>query len=168
MDRILESIISYWSAGGWVCLPLAGVSFCIWYYVLRGRRAVLGALAWEGAGLAPAEWDRAAQRLEERLSRDLVVLAAWTAVAPLLGLAGTVAGMIQTFLAVARVAGDTGPRVAGGISQALITTQAGLAIAIPGLFGLASLRRLVVQVRARVSAMRIERLQMHAAGTEAA
>lgn len=168
MPRMLESMLRYWTAGGWVCLPLAGVSFGIWYYVLRGRRDVRAALAWDGAGLARAEWDRTARRLEDGLSRDFAVLAAWTAVAPLLGLAGTVAGMIQTFVAVARVAGDTGPRVAGGISQALITTQAGLAIAIPGLFGLASLRRLAAQVRSRVSAMRLERLALNAAGTETA
>ena len=76
-------------------------------------------------------------------SRDLVVLAALTAVAPLLGLLGTVAGMIQTFDAVALVGGNTGTRVAAGISQALITTQFGLVVAVPGVFGLARLQRMV-------------------------
>ena len=76
-------------------------------------------------------------------SRDLVVLAALTAVAPLLGLLGTVAGMIQTFDAVSMVGGNTGTRVAAGISQALITTQFGLVVAVPGVFGLARLQRMV-------------------------
>jgi biopolymer transport protein ExbB len=77
------------------------------------------------------------------LERDLVVLAALTAVAPLLGLLGTVVGMISTFDAVAAIGGNTGTRVAAGISQALITTQFGLVVAVPGVFGLARLRRLL-------------------------
>jgi len=54
--------------------------------------------------------------------------------APLLGLLGTVAGMIETFdsLTDSALFAQSGG-IAGGISQALITTQLGLAIAIPGL-----------------------------------
>lgn len=76
------------------------------------------------------------------LRRDFVLLAALTTLAPLLGLLGTVTGMIQTFDAVAASAGHTGSRVAAGISQALITTQFGLVVALPGVFGLARLERL--------------------------
>lgn len=75
------------------------------------------------------------------LRKDLVLLAALTAAAPLLGLLGTVGGMIATFDAVAEVSGQTGTRVAGGISQALITTQFGLVVAMPGVVGLAHLRQ---------------------------
>ena len=80
-----------------------------------------------------------------RLSRDFVIVAALTAAAPLLGLLGTVAGMIDTFKAVAGSEGQLSSKVAGGISEALITTQFGLAVAIPGVFGLARLRRLLKQ-----------------------
>jgi biopolymer transport protein ExbB len=54
--------------------------------------------------------------------------------APLLGLLGTVTGMIETFDALQTMSlfSQTGG-IAGGISQALITTQFGLAIAIPGM-----------------------------------
>ena len=56
------------------------------------------------------------------------------AVAPLLGLLGTVSGMIETFSALGDMAlfSQSGG-IAGGISQALLTTQFGLSIAIPGL-----------------------------------
>ncbi len=73
--------------------------------------------------------------------KDMVMLAALTAAAPLLGLLGTVGGMIATFEAVSAVSGQTGTRVAGGISQALITTQFGLVVAMPGVFGMAHLRQ---------------------------
>ena len=56
--------------------------------------------------------------------------------APLLGLLGTVTGMLATFDALAAGSGGdkTMDLVAGGISEALITTETGLVIALPGLF----------------------------------
>lgn len=65
------------------------------------------------------------------LERGLVVLATVANVAPLMGFLGTVAGMIIAFGAI-EVAGDVEPAlVAGGIKVALLTTAAGLIIAIP-------------------------------------
>ncbi|MDI6774200.1 MAG: MotA/TolQ/ExbB proton channel family protein [Verrucomicrobiota bacterium] len=89
-----------------------------------------------------------------RLSRDFVIVAALAAAAPLLGLLGTVVGMIDTFQAVAASGGHTAARVSGGISKALITTQFGLAVAIPGVFGLARLRRILNQARALLARAR--------------
>lgn len=100
--------------------------------------------------------------------RDLVVLAALTAVAPLLGLLGTVAGMIQTFDAVAMVGGNTGTRVAAGISQALITTQFGLVVAVPGVFGLARLQRMARHVEVVMAECRSHVLQALDPGAEGA
>jgi biopolymer transport protein ExbB len=55
--------------------------------------------------------------------------------APLLGLLGTVLGMLQTFLAISTGGGaETADVVAGGIAEALVTTEAGLMVALPGLF----------------------------------
>ncbi|MDT8341505.1 MAG: MotA/TolQ/ExbB proton channel family protein [Longimicrobiales bacterium] len=65
------------------------------------------------------------------LERGLVILATIANVAPLMGFLGTVAGMILAFDAIAR-AGDVDPSlVAGGIKVALLTTAAGLVIAVP-------------------------------------
>lgn len=68
------------------------------------------------------------------LERFLNALGTIAAISPLLGLLGTVLGMIKVFTAIT-AAGVGNPGVlAGGISEALITTAAGLAIAIPSLF----------------------------------
>jgi biopolymer transport protein ExbB len=65
------------------------------------------------------------------LQRSLTWLASITVIAPLLGFLGTVSGMINAFDAIA-AADQVSPRVvASGISEALITTEAGLCIAIP-------------------------------------
>ncbi len=68
-----------------------------------------------------------------RLQRFLGGIATLAAVAPLLGLLGTVTGIIDTF-AVLRIAGNANPSMmAGGISEALVTTATGMGIAIPTL-----------------------------------
>ena len=89
------------------------------------------------------------------LNRDLIVLSALTAVAPLLGLLGTVMGMIETFDAVSAVSGEAGSRVASGISRALITTQFGLIVALPGVFGVTRLRRLLSHLEVRLTECRM-------------
>jgi len=66
-----------------------------------------------------------------RLERGLIVLATTANVAPLLGFFGTVSGMIKSFEALAEQGLSNPGAVAAGISEALITTAAGLAIAIP-------------------------------------
>jgi biopolymer transport protein ExbB len=65
------------------------------------------------------------------LERGLVILATIANVAPLMGFLGTVAGMILAFAAI-ETAGDVDPSlVAGGIKVALLTTAAGLVVAVP-------------------------------------
>ncbi len=68
--------------------------------------------------------------------RDLRVMKICVSAAPLLGLLGTVTGMLATFSALATGAGGdkTMGLVAEGISEALVTTETGLVIALPGLF----------------------------------
>jgi biopolymer transport protein ExbB len=68
--------------------------------------------------------------------RDLRVMKICVSAAPLLGLLGTVTGMLTTFAALASGSGGdkTMGMVADGISEALITTETGLVIALPGLF----------------------------------
>ncbi len=66
-----------------------------------------------------------------RLERGLVVIATVANVAPLLGFLGTVWGMIKSFDALAEAGLSNPGLVAAGISEALITTAGGLAVAIP-------------------------------------
>jgi biopolymer transport protein ExbB len=74
------------------------------------------------------------------LERYLGTLGTIAGVSPLLGLLGTVLGMIQMFAGVT-VSGVGNPAaVAGGIGQALITTAAGLIVAIPALIAYRHLR----------------------------
>ncbi|ADD67874.1 MotA/TolQ/ExbB proton channel [Denitrovibrio acetiphilus DSM 12809] len=66
-----------------------------------------------------------------RLTRFLPTLQAIASIAPLLGLLGTVLGMIKTFIVIGQQGVGNAQALAGGISEALITTAAGLSVAIP-------------------------------------
>jgi len=68
--------------------------------------------------------------------RDLKIVKVCVGAAPLLGLLGTVTGMLVTFGALAAGSGGekTMALIAEGISEALITTETGLVVALPGLF----------------------------------
>lgn len=73
------------------------------------------------------------RQVVHELERYLNTLGTIAAISPLLGLLGTVIGMIKVFTAITS-AGVGNPAVlAGGISEALITTAAGLCVAIPAL-----------------------------------
>jgi biopolymer transport protein ExbB len=69
------------------------------------------------------------------LERGLVVLATVSTIAPMLGFLGTVSGMMNAFAAIAAAEQVSAKIVASGIEEALITTIAGLTIAIPASVG---------------------------------
>ena len=84
---------------------------------------------------------RVQQRFEEvnfetsaKVNSKLVLLNTLVAAAPLAGLLGTVIGMLNTFGGLAAGGSESMARVAGGIHEALLTTQTGLLIALPGVF----------------------------------
>lgn len=186
----------YWFAGGPLLVPIALTCFALWTYFFRTRRALNETIHWldkldfslhsgapdlsvrpKGSGPvlpaiyidSPSDALDACEKTEmPRLRRDLILLAALTASAPLFGLLGTVNGMIDTFRAVAVAGGETSTRVAAGISEALITTQFGLVVAIPGVFALARLRRLLDHAHAAFSRARSHLLVQASAGSMAA
>jgi biopolymer transport protein ExbB len=78
---------------------------------------------------------------EERVGRGLSTLATVAQVAPMLGLLGTVFGMIRTFSVFSSVPQPTPTQLAGGISEALVTTAAGLIVAVLAHLGHSTLAR---------------------------
>ena len=135
-------------AGGWVLLAIGIISFVMWVLILecylffyRGRPVLVRDIV--------DQWQRQRTRVPEVDDRIRVGLthqfrghlSSWvgtiqviTAILPLLGLLGTVVGMIKTF-EVLTVFGTGNIRgMAEGISQALITTMAGLITALAGMY----------------------------------
>lgn len=85
------------------------------------------------------------------LQQSLGLIRVMTEILPLLGLLGTVSGMIQTFEALNHFGGGNVRGLAGGIGEALITTMAGLITALSGVYFSAHLSRLAGRERERTA-----------------
>jgi biopolymer transport protein ExbB len=97
------------------------------------------------------------QSILHDVERRTTFLNTLVAAAPLMGLLGTVIGMLGTFAAIASGGGaETAAMVAAGISEALITTQTGLFVALPGIFLVLVIKRRKHAVEAALA--RIESL----------
>jgi biopolymer transport protein ExbB len=143
----LHSVRSFIELGGDVLLLIAALSLLMWVliferviYLWRAHpRAVREALAlWEARG-ERSSWH--AHRIRERLisvvtqglERNLPLIKTCVALCPLLGLLGTVTGMVEVFEVMA-ISGSGNPRsMAAGVSKATVPTMAGMVAALSGL-----------------------------------
>ncbi len=100
-------------------------------------------------------------RLEAaNLERFLTILGTIAGIAPLLGLLGTVTGMIKAFSVISHAGIGNPQMLAGGISEALITTAAGLTVAIPAFVFFKLLRSRVDKRILRMERVSIEILDL--------
>ncbi len=158
VTTLRESLGKIWSfleMGGPVLMGMLGLSILLWILILERywficvthRKSLDGVVSEWLKRKERKSWT--AKRIREALisenastlQQSLFLIKTLTAVLPLLGLLGTVTGMIQTFDVMTRFGTGNVRGMAGGISEALITTMAGLVTAISGLFFSADLRR---------------------------
>lgn len=169
LDVTTADVLHFIELGGAVMFPLMALGVVMWtslllrwFDLLLGWRGPIAALV-EGApegsdGVLPRAAARAAALVRSRepiwrlrvhfdevrhtLQRGRVSTDVMIAAAPLLGLLGTITGMIDTFdvLGVGERAGYS-EAMARGISKALITTEFGLFLSIPGILASRALRR---------------------------
>ncbi len=158
---LLEDIGKFLDAGGPVLLVIALLLLVmwtliferVWYFrtVLRHDiRVVLD--YWEAR--AERRSVRAHQirealisRVALKLNRNLSLIRALMTVAPLLGLLGTVTGMIGVFQVLSLSGGGDARAMAAGVSQATIPTMAGMVAALSGVFANTYLRRVAERER---------------------
>lgn len=162
----VEQWLEFFERGGYVVWIILIVSSLMWmllveryWFVLFGaakRHAQLVAEWRTVAARTPTarEWLRQGMLMDYRaqLRRALPTILVMTAVLPLLGLFGTVTGMIKTFDALT-LFGSGNPRgLAAGISEALLTTLAGLVTALSGIYFSSSLEGRIVAAQHRLEA----------------
>lgn len=130
----MESIVTYFQKGGPAIAPLCLVAVFLYHAIAR---YYLGCFL-SGSALAAGSW--APERLRDQLTeldRQLRFIRVMAYVLPLIGLLGTVMGMVKTFEALGQtgsgVAAQIGSSVSSGIAEALLSTQTGLAFAVPAL-----------------------------------
>ena len=125
---------------------------------LRGPQQALVRIAMDNADAQRRDDALFAFLLDQRqrLERFLGALAVTATVSPLLGLLGTVSGMITTFDLMTLFGAGDPAAVSGGISEALVTTEMGLVVAIPALIMHALLSRKAASYNQRLEACAVE------------
>jgi biopolymer transport protein ExbB len=163
MLTFFRQIFDYISPGGIIMIPLVIISIVMWILILDkillfrdfGRREkkrfddcpegfrtnlLIGFYSnYLKEKTGRRDFDRAIlirniMKLKPLLYKNLPLISILATVAPLLGLLGTVTGMINTFEVIKIFGNGNASAMAVGIKEALITTQGGLFISIPGLF----------------------------------
>lgn len=145
---IFEYIRDFMELGGPVLYLIAGLLFIMWFMIIerifyiRGahKEAVKAAIEeWEGRS-ERSSWaahkvrDQLVSVVGSKLSENLTMIQACVALAPLLGLLGTVTGMIEVFQVMAINGSSDARAMAGGVSRATVPTMAGMVAALSGLF----------------------------------
>ncbi len=161
---MLTNVMETWVSGGWLMLPLLGLTVFLYYtafelwlrleahYLVRGRvyrlsdQEILSRLDQGPVPLRKILCPDASNGDEVRrhyqevsneylplVNRRIRFLGIVIGIGPLMGLLGTVTGMLSTFDGMVQGQGDKFQNVVHGISEALITTQTGLIISIPAM-----------------------------------
>lgn len=143
-----EDVRDFTESGGFVLVLIAAVIFVMWSLVLE--RAIYQIVIYPGVvRRIQAAWDARSEKTSwaAHKIRDRLVSEAWiglegsipliktlVAVCPLLGLLGTVTGMVQVFDVMAVTGTGNARSMAAGVSQATIPTMAGMVGALSGVF----------------------------------
>lgn len=146
---VLEEIRSLLVQGGWVMLPIFILGFYAWTLLferfftyrrakserewgIRERlRLVISQNAPLGREAVHHALDAARHSIDVDFSRSFPSISVCAALAPMLGLLGTVSGMVHVFKTIQAFGFGNPVLLADGISEALLTTQAGLLVAFP-------------------------------------
>ncbi len=147
-DNAYEAVSRFMDMGGnvlWLIAILLFVMWALiferaWYFYAGWKKDAAEAIAiWEGR---PERKSWAAHQVRRKLISEaeinintfLPVIKTLVALCPLLGLLGTVTGMIEVFNIMAVTGGGDAKSMAGGVSRATIPTMAGMVAALSGVF----------------------------------
>ncbi|MFT4612930.1 MAG: biopolymer transport protein ExbB [Bacteroidia bacterium] len=148
LGGLVEVLMGFMDKGGDVLWLIAGLLFLMWmliferiWYLKFGWKAdVADVIArWESRSERKS-WEAQQirymliSRARMQINQYLPVIKTMVALCPLLGLLGTVTGMIEVFNVMAVTGGGDAKSMAGGVQQATIPTMAGMVAALSGVF----------------------------------
>lgn len=147
------TVSDYMDTGGWVLWVIATALFIMWTFLLErlwyvyvqfprvAKRMVAewdartDATSWYAHRIRESRLSEATVQLEERLGAIKTLIA----ITPMMGLLGTVTGMVDVFDSMASTGSSNARLMAAGISKATIPTLSGMVCAVSGLFVVAKL-----------------------------
>lgn len=155
-DGFLETILAFMDKGGDVLWLIAILLFVMWTLIFERfwffnfvwRKEVFEIInAWESRP-ERSSWNAKQIRARllsisrEDINTNLTLITTLVALCPLLGLLGTVTGMIEVFNVMAVTGGGDAKSMAGGVEKATIPTMAGMVAALSGLFANTYIQRI--------------------------
>ncbi|MBM96748.1 MAG: biopolymer transporter ExbB [Oceanospirillaceae bacterium] len=161
----MEDVLLFLERGGEVVYPIMLVIFMLWVYLFE-RVFFMLLVHPSRYRAALAEWDARddkqswyAQQVHQDLLASLNMglnsgfstIRMFIAICPLLGLLGTVTGMIEVFDVMVRIGAGSPKPMAAGISKAILSTVAGMVGAISGLLAQSVLMRIFDKEKRRIS-----------------
>lgn len=156
MSNILDSLSAFMAQGGILMYAIAALTLWMWILVFERVLFLKGALKadvqyslsiWE-ARTERKSWNAhqirnaMISRMNEKIDNNLDMITALVAMCPLMGLLGTVTGMIEVFSVLSLSGGGDAKSMAGGVSKATIPTMSGMVAAISGVFANTYLQRI--------------------------
>ncbi len=144
----LNNIRDFMDLGGGVLWAIMLVTFLMWMFIIE-RIWYLYFIAPSRLQALQAEWDGRADtsswyarrireamisRASDELNQNVLYIKTLIAICPLLGLLGTVTGMIQVFDVMALTGTGNARAMASGVSKATVPTMAGMVAALSGIF----------------------------------
>ncbi len=174
LAELWEKLVVFIETGGDVLVAIFVVTLLMWTLILERfwyfnfshpKDLKLAAAAW-AARRERSSWEAEQirrgeiSRLQQKLHQSLSMIKTLVAVCPLLGLLGTVTGMIEVFDVMAMVGSGNARAMASGVYMATIPTMAGMVAALSGVYFIARLERLarrrIVKAKDRLSLERGE------------
>ena len=159
MSGVFETILAFMDKGGNVLWLIAALVFFMWmliferlyyfYFAWKADRESVVA-TWESRS-ERRSWNakqirmKLISRSRELINDNMNVITTCVALCPLLGLLGTVTGMIEVFNVMAVTGGGDAKSMAGGVEKSTIPTMAGMVAALSGLFANAYLQRIATR-----------------------
>jgi biopolymer transport protein ExbB len=167
--------------GGWLMYPLTLLAFLIYFEAIRLWLKILAhpiyrskksphsekLVHWLAVHVKTKEsnplvelksFEHLRSHIMQYFQRRSIMIGRFVKSGPLLGLLGTVMGMLDTFQGMTNHGLDRSENMAAGISQALITTQYGLLVAIPGMVLLSAIHHSLQRFNRNFKSLRIEAL----------
>ena len=152
-------LLQFMDAGGWVLWVIALVTFLMWsiiferiWYFHAGLQIEIGAAVERWAARSERESWCAARirrllisRISVNIRHNMALVKTLVTLCPLLGLLGTVTGMIDVFNVLAVTGGGDARAMAEGVSRATIPTMAGMVAALAGVFANSYLERVALR-----------------------
>lgn len=164
-EHQLELFLEFMNLGEHVLWVILGLNVILWtliferfwfYYLVYPKMVIHAKIAWDErknhqSWQAHRVRESIISEMSGKLSQNILVMKTFVTLMPVLGLLGTVIGMIEAFDVLTSYGTGNARALASSLSKALITTMAGLVASIPGVFVISILQNRAEREQSKIT-----------------